>query len=176
MNPLVVGIDPGGKNTGLVVRRGQELIGHEVVTSDTPAIGLPSMDYMRAVAAAFYRLVHDRFVDVYALEDVTPPRGFKNGRRDAIQPGSLIGVSAMAGFFLSTIPGVVLIPPARNGSRPLTSYPPQLVGPREKTGGGILRHARSAWDVAGAASNNHRRTHKESREDHEVPEHHSHAW
>ena len=150
--PVIIGIDPGGKSTGFAVRRGQELLGHEVVSSATPALGLPPLDYMRAAAAAFYRLVSGQVIDVYALEDVTPPRGFKNGRRDAIQPGSLIGVSAMAGFFLSTIPGLVLVPPARNGSRPLATYPRELVGPREKTGGGILRHARSAWDVAGAAA------------------------
>jgi hypothetical protein len=150
VTPVVLGVDPGGKSSGFVLRRGSTYLAHDVVTAKGPAGGMPAIEYLWRVADVFENLLAD--ADLVAMETVTPPRGFKNGRRDAIQPGSLIGVSAVAGYLLAHCPEAILVSPAGNGSRPLSTYPPQLIGARESAKGtGILRHARSAWDVAGAA-------------------------
>lgn len=147
---IVLGIDPGGASTGMVVRSGAELLWWRIVDSPSGAGGLPTVTYLHEVLGAAREALDAHPGARVHVEAVTPPRGFYNGKHHTIAPGALIGVSAVAGLLLGALPDPVLIPPGRNGSRPLATYPQELVGAREVSGRGRLRHARSAWDIAGA--------------------------
>lgn len=165
---VIVGLDPGGASTGIVVRRGSDCLAHAIVQSDPkqPSVGaMPAPEYLRCILDAIDLAQLGTAVDCYAIESVNAPHWHMGGKVSPMNPAHLIAVSAVAGalcgVFVERSAPVVLVAPGRNGSSPLHTYPPQLVGAREKSGGGILRHARSAWDVAGAARN-YARSMKES--------------
>lgn len=149
-----LGVDPGARDTGLVLVRGDDLLAHAVIHREDR---ISDEEYVCGVLANALSLVNlvgpeDLLV---AVESVTPPVGFRDGKRQPINPGSLIATSAVMGAFIAwawTEPAsvdLILVPPAGNGSAVLAAYPPALVGAREaKAAGGILKHCRSAWDVA----------------------------
>lgn len=142
----VVGVDPGGQTTGIVARHGNMLDLATLVTRKDWTFDR----YLREVVAAtgdalrLAREIDDRAL--LALEDLTHPNphmGLANvmGLLDTAQTIGALRLAFRA----------VMVPPGRNGSRPLHFYPTELVGPHEAKGTGKLRHCRSAWDVAGAA-------------------------
>lgn len=159
---IVIGVDPGGRWTGLVVRD-LALAGHDQLVAlqvyERPrgaGRAVPGADYLTAVL----EWIASWFVDgaMVAIEEATAPTGFRDGERAPITPGSLIGLGAVYGAVVGRYPNTVVVPPGGLGQGPLRAYPPALVGSRETTGsGGRLRHARSAWDVAGAARSISRR-------------------
>lgn len=143
----VVGIDPGGTNTGIVVREGDRLW----FASTLHRALRPLPEYIADVLRVVDEAQHRPGLPI-AVEDVTPPTGFRNGQRAPIDPASLIGTAAVLGAVLARYPDAVVVPPGGHGSGPAGAYPPELIGPREgKALTGRLRHCRSAWDVAGAA-------------------------
>lgn len=137
-----MGVDPGGRHTGVVVRDGPRLLLHHVIAStDVHHV----LGELHVIAAA-----HN--VHVVAVEGVTAPTGFKHGKREPINLAGLIGTATMFGAIVATWPDAVVVPPGGNGSGPRGAYPPELFGPREGPAAtGRLRHARSAFDVAGLA-------------------------
>jgi hypothetical protein len=104
-------------------------------------------------------------VDVLvALEGLRPPTGFADGKRAALDPRGPMATALVLGALLGhswPVPDedLVLVPPGHNGAGALRTYPPALIGPAEARRGldrpagqsNPLRHARSAWDVAGVA-------------------------
>lgn len=153
----ILGIDPGGRTTGLAVQ-GHNAIAHATVVN--PGVVLPPpREYLQAVIKAALALADDQNVDLIAVESVRRPNWHAGGA--AANPTGLLGTMGVYGAALAydwPVP-VVAVPPLRNGSKPLGSYPEHLVsdGERRKSGwqlrvgSGQLRHARSAWDVALAA-------------------------
>lgn len=152
----IIGVDPGGRNVGIVIRHGDELLNHRLLHRHDHE---PRHEWAVRVADVVRTLWwnQDRppTVAVEDLNDPTPHLGLTSVR-GLIDTAVVIG--AIAGH--STGAHLVMVPPARHGrtaeglGRPglLATYPPQLVGPRETTGTGHLRHCRAAWDVAGAAA------------------------
>jgi len=145
----VIGCDPGGRYTAVVV------------VNDTGAVLEASTlkrDTDEPDAAWLTRVVgfiaECRARHPYApllLEGVEAPKGFSGGKRAPINPGSLIGVSAVFGAVLVTNPSAIVVPPRGHGSRPIEEYPAELTG--RATGeyappAGTRRHERSAFDIA----------------------------
>jgi hypothetical protein len=156
---LVLGVDPGAAATGLVLADvGMSGSASALRLQDWKVVkrsaDMTLSDYVRAVLLAADLLGGYLSASLLAVEDVTPPNVWHEGKRQVLKPDYLIPMSAALGAFIAwaQYEGVpcVLVPPGHNGSGPLSAYPPELVGPREKglTGTGILNHCRSAWDVA----------------------------
>ena len=165
-----VGIDPGGSHTGFVIRDDDGLCHWHTVIDHDPDPMIAVHQLADGVAAASLRLDYWSGPDpVWAIEDLTPPKGRVGGVKVPINPGTLIGTGRALGALLNavwTITGItpVLVKPDKHGKRALNTYPPDLIPPlgaksatrrnawAEMAGqSSQIRHARSAWDVAGSA-------------------------
>lgn len=149
MSTLWIGIDPGGRETGIVSRVGHRVIRATLVTSETPPHVLPNAVYLEEILDA---VADCRTGEPYrvAVEKVVPPNPHVNqaGGWRATNMEGLLGCAIVLGAVLARYPLAVQVAPARNGSGPLASYPAELVGERETAGTGKRRHLRSAWDVS----------------------------
>ena len=156
MTPIV-GVDPGQRSTGIVTRDGAELLAHLVVEAeDSWELGRYIAVVTEAVHTQWW-LVEDRALRAgpprIAVEDVTRPNVWHQGKRQLLDPTAAIETAKVMGAIVGRWPRAVVVAPAGNGKSPLAAYPPELVGPRETTrSGGRRRHARSAWDIAGAGA------------------------
>jgi hypothetical protein len=142
----VLGVDPGGRSTGIVAREGQDVLGHTVVTrGPTETWRTYTVRVMNAIQGL---LVANP--DLWlAVEGLVRP----TGQMGMMDPATLYRTARILGAIEWQWPEVVVVRPGGHGAAPLQAYPPELVGPREKKGGGVLRHARSAYDIAWLARN-----------------------
>lgn len=147
--PVIVGVDPGGIETGVIARRANVLLAATLVRK-APADNF--VDYLAEVLDTVAGTARTTHAALIAVEDAVAPSGHAAGR-----PGHLIEVTGLlqtakvVGALL-TVAGVALVAPNGHGSQPLPLYPVELVGPLERVGAGKRRHLRSAWDVAGAGA------------------------
>lgn len=150
----IVGVDPGGRNSGVVVRIGLVLLDYETLIRVGPE-DLPLADYLQEVLRVVLGFWQKYNADLVAIEAVQAPSPFQGrssgpgfSNLDGIL-GTAMVVGAVEGFF----PHAISVPPARMGQAPLSAYPVVLRPTRgQGKGKDKLRHVRSAWDVAGAAS------------------------
>lgn len=143
---MIVGVDPGGVETGVVARRGNVLHAAVLVRKDR---GQEFAAYLAEVLDTVAGTARTTRAALVAVEDVTAPTGHAAGRPShLIEVAGIIATAKVVGALL-TVSGVMLIDPGGNGSQPLPLYPDALVGPLERVGAGKRRHLRSAWDVAG---------------------------
>ncbi|MBA2336570.1 MAG: hypothetical protein H0V96_02230 [Acidimicrobiia bacterium] len=140
----VVGVDPGAKTTGIVFRRGYELLGYWLVDMATVG-GVPDCG---RVVDAVARVVEPAWDTLVAVEDVKAP----NPHLGVTNPAGIIATARLLGWIehwaATRRANLIVVPPRGHGTGPLAAYPAQLVGAREKTGTGQLRHCRSAWDIS----------------------------
>lgn len=156
----VLGVDPGGRDTGIILVDGARVAGRSVRSSGEL---LPvDQGYIQAVLVEIDGLVAGVSTPgevVVCVEGVTRPSWHVQAsasRGAAANPTGLIAAAVVLGAVLGRFPGAVVVAPGGNGSRPLGAYPVGLVseGERRKSGwelrvgSGKLRHQRSAWDVA----------------------------
>jgi len=145
----MLGIDPGGAQTGLcLVRADGQPVDACVIERNKEA---EQSVYVGEVVAACKEYLVSQPKSLVAVEGVTTPRSHFRGQVSLINVSGLIGAAVVLGAVLAVWPDAFVVPPAGNGSGLLEAYPPMLVGPREKKGGGWMRHCRSAYDVALAA-------------------------
>lgn len=163
--PIIVGVDPGARTTAIVAvdTKTHDVLGLVLVKNTGTLLPLPT-DYLRAIAADVNQLAKRHNADAVHVEGVNRPSWHMGGKAKgaATDPTGLLGAAQVLGAVIaSTTRTVHVIPPGRNGSRPMGAYPEALVsdGERRKqgwqtrVGTGQLRHARSAFDVAmGAAA------------------------
>lgn len=149
---LVVGIDPGARTTGIIARTGVELVVAELVVNDDAP--LLSAGYLREVLTVLDSLqvrARQRKAELFvAVEDVTEP----SPHLRIISLRGLLGTAQVLGAVRGWADDsceILVVRPGGHGSAPMRTYPAALVGAREKSGTGKLRHVRSAWDVASAA-------------------------
>jgi hypothetical protein len=158
-----VGVDPGGRSTGIVVRHGYDLLGWMILdrTDDDDegrsiGVGAPTI---QAVNAAITNALATAGPGAHlAVEGVTPPVGFKDGKREPIDPRDTIATGVVLGGILAAHPDAVVVRPNSHGRGTLAAYPEGLITPAERRHGlnrkagksASERHARAAWDVAGA--------------------------
>jgi hypothetical protein len=162
-----VGVDPGSRETGVVARSGRDLIGWAVIDRNQTE---PGAEQPGRVTLAEIEDTVRQFLDrdgAVAVEEFLPPNPHvtrKNGR-STITLSDAMNTSRVIGWLLRAFPDAVLIDPAGNGSQLLAAYPRTLVSDREwahatrrrtfnqpAPQNSAMRHARSAWDVAGAAA------------------------
>lgn len=148
MRPIV-GVDPGGASTGVIARVGDNLVQHAVIEAAT----FPDyyrgavLDELELAYEAAWRAIVDLTRPIVAVEAVVAPNPHVRmmNVKGILATAEVIGWiqerCAQRGYLL------IMVPPGGHGSAPLRSYPSRLVGAKEKTGGGRLRHARSAWDI-----------------------------
>lgn len=150
MNSLaltVLGIDPGSTGTGVVTRRGALLLEHAVVRRTKNEA---DNDWLARILDEVEMQRGRNDAALLAVESVTAPSGFARGVRAPIALGGLLGTAAVYGAVLAVYRDAYVVAPAGNGSGPRGAYPDELWSDREPAGTGFVRHARSAWDVAGA--------------------------
>lgn len=143
-----VGVDPGGRSTGVVIRAGHTFIGRELIQRDGAAL-FPDSSYILEVITAVRDAVE--FVagpTRVAIEGVVHPTGHVR----MMNVSGLLGTAAVLGAVLGAFPDALVVPPGGHGSHGRTEYPAELWGAAEKTGTGKYRHLRSAWDVAGVGA------------------------
>ncbi|MGH9002126.1 MAG: hypothetical protein ACRDYV_03255 [Acidimicrobiia bacterium] len=149
---VVVGVDPGGRQTGVVARHGDELLAADLVTRDGPDV-FPDAAYLEEVTDAIGGLLvyaSDRAGEaaIVAVEGVVHPSGHVR----MINAAGLLGTATVLGAVLAHYPNALVVPPAKHGGGPRQAYPARLWPPNEKRGMGRHRHVRSAWDIAGAGA------------------------
>lgn len=148
---VVVGIDPGGRQTGIVLLNDRRIEGATVIEKP-PGGGLA--EYVADVVAEVRGLVDRHASPTIGVEDLSHPHSHINGKPRVISVDGVIGAAVVLGAILGNWPEAVLVPPGHNGDGPLRSYPKELVGEREVAGRGYRRHCRSAYDVALYAARN----------------------
>lgn len=142
---IFVGVDPGGTWTGLVARRADQLLDAAVLRRET---GEPDIRWIGRIMQEIETLVAGGGASpVVAIESVVAP----TGRLGMISLEGLLGAAMVFGAVLGEYPEAVTVSPGGHGSAVLAAYPPGLRAGGETAGTGRRRHARSAWDIAGAA-------------------------
>ena len=143
----VVGIDPGAKETGIVLVQSRTVLAGCTVKR-RKGTTIPTADYLHEVLEAVAEYVErgdNPIVGVESLVAPNPHMGYT-----AVMP--LLGAAVVLGAVISAYPDAVLVRPGKNGSRPMDSYPKELRPTRgQGKGTDKLRHTRSAFDVACAA-------------------------
>lgn len=151
---VVIGVDPGGRSTGLVLVDTATAPGDDSLLGCTtvdraqdgrPLTDVPA-DYLTRVMAVV--LTWSRFAgtELLAIEGLNRPSGHVR----ILDPSGLIAtahvIGAIRGRAWST--PTVLVAPGRNGtSLPWTAYPTPIRG-KSPAGQDARRHMRSAYDVA----------------------------
>lgn len=149
----VLAVDPGGRESGVVLRHGEALAGYAVVVRhDT--LKIPDGDYVTKVLDVCSDLATDD--SIVAVESVRfwPQEGNHvcpacRKRHDprARNLQGLLGTAVVLGAVLARWPDAVVVAPGkRMGSLHDIAYPE----PIRATGKGkdLLRHCRSAWDLS----------------------------
>lgn len=176
----VIGVDPGYRHTGLVLRAGDRYVAHAIAARNPATYvadgELVPADYLASVVAAIRELEHTAAVDelerptrarspvtrlAVAVEGLRPPSPHVRRRdgRSTTDPTHVLAAAVVLGAVRDAYPAALVVPPGRNGTQLLATYPPELVTPAERRQGlnrpagesALIRHARSAWDVAGTA-------------------------
>lgn len=154
----VLGVDPGYRYTGVVLRDGDAVLYSTTLVRD--ADKKDPTDWANQVVDEIKVILmtvcpaNTRM----GVENVTEPKGFKDGKKAAINPGPIIFAGVVLGAVRCQWRDSVVIEPGGNGSQHITNYPPELVGrrpaslPGASNGAGTRDHEQSAYDVAGKAA------------------------
>lgn len=156
----VLGVDPGGAVTGLVVRDGHRLLAHQLVRRRKHnRTDRRDGDYLRWVIDTLNDLAGDHVPQVIACERLVEP----NPHLGLTSVRGLLDTAYVIGAVMHTWPDVRLVRPARHGGTPdlprgpildaamRQAYPADLLPTADGTAyTDLARHCRSAWDVAGA--------------------------
>ena len=156
---VVVGIDPGGRDTGIVAISPDGTVRTAAVTNPGELLPLPA-GYIADVLAAIRDFTDNGQTHaIIRVEDVKRPNWHvaKDAKRGAAtNPTGLLATAQVLGAIRGAYRNAELVPPGGNGSKPLGAYPEALVGPGERSkqgwelrvGTSKKRHLRSAWDIA----------------------------
>lgn len=144
----VIGIDPGGRSTGLVLLSGDRLIDADVIERKGKD-RVPEASYLVTVRYAVLSLERQsQGPPLVCVEGLKAPNAYHDGKRKPISPLDLVGPAMVLGMVLAEWPEAVVVPPGGNGSRDWFAYPEQIRQPIGGKGSDRMRHARSAYDVA----------------------------
>lgn len=152
----VIGIDPGSRNTAIVVRDGDQVI----LASTYVRIGNQDPVEYAFEVVDYIQGIRDQFPTIpMGLEGIKDPKGFNRGKRAAINPKDIVRTGIVVGAVaVAWRKEIIMVPPGGNGSQDISQYPLALKGRRPKTllgdshGAGTRRHEQSAFDVAGKAA------------------------
>jgi hypothetical protein len=149
---VIVGVDPGGRDTGIVIRHDERLLWSDTVHRDQgEAVDTYARRVRRAVDAAVERAgLISTAPRAVAVEDVVEPS--PHVRLTNVR--GLLDTAVVLGAVLThDLAPVVLVLPYHHGGGPLIAYPEALRPTRGRgLGKDALRHVRSGWDIAGAGA------------------------
>lgn len=159
----IIGIDPGARYTGVVIRDGDVVLHSSTLVRD---LNKPSgTDWAIQVVRGIQTILADFPTIPVAIEGISDPKGFHRGQRAAINPRDIIRAGIVLGALAATWPDAVIVPPGSNGSQHYSHYPAELIGrrppelPGSTNGAGTRDHEQSAYDVAGKGARIHYRKH-----------------
>lgn len=153
----IMGIDPGARYTGVVVRDG------DVVLHSSTLVRPKDMESGTEWAISVIAQIHAILKDFPAtmpisVEGISDPKGFHQGKRAAINPKDIIRAGIVLGAVVAIFPNATVVPPGNNGSKHYSHYPAVLIGkrpadlPGSTQEAGTRGHEQSAYDVAGKAA------------------------
>jgi hypothetical protein len=160
---VVLGVDPGAVDTGLVViddsiqdlracMRGAFTVSRDDKVVDPLGNITVNRRYLHDVNASILDAVRRWDVTAIAYEGLKKPKGFKGGRVDFIDPASLAAIGMVIGGITARAWPVdlVTVPPGGNGSNLVWNLYPEPIRMASATAKGAdkHRHERSAFDVA----------------------------
>ena len=156
-----IGVDPGARDTGIIAVDGTRVV-METIHNAGDMLPLDRA-YIGRVLDTVAGLLTEFPGAVLLVESVVRPSWHVKSKAShgaATNPEPLLSTAVLLGALLGAFPDAGVVPPGKNGSRPLASYPPALVSDRERSkpgwemntkSRGKLRHMRSAWDIANYA-------------------------
>lgn len=154
---IVVGIDPGARYIGFCIRNdhGRIFVSSTFRRTDE----MPdSVEWAKEVVRRIAQELEDIDYQVMGIEGVADPKGFKNGKRDALNPKDIIRTGIVVGALVVTYPDAYVVRPRSNGSKDKSEYPSCLLDRRPNDLGGVKDpgvtvrdHERSAYDVTNHA-------------------------
>ncbi len=158
---IVVGVDPGGRETGLAV------VDYTLLTGKIPTLlasatilrerdGTDLLDlgagreYLVNVLAGVSAACQDFAVDGIAVEGVRRPSWFHKGKAKPTDPSAIMATSAVAGAVIgrSWSCPLVVVDPVGNGMLLPPAQYPEAIRPKSIAGKDKRRHERSGYDVA----------------------------
>ncbi len=153
----IIGIDPGARYTGVVVRDGDVVLHASTLVRSLE--DREGTDWALLVVRRIEEILQDypQMIPV-GIEGINDPKGFHHGKQAAINPKDIIRAGIVLGACVQRWPTAIIVPPGGNGSQHYTNYPAELIGRRPKdllgstNGAGTRDHEQSAYDVAGKAA------------------------
>jgi len=153
--PVILGIDPGARNTGLVVRRREDLLAWELVVRPTGTT-MPGGAYITQVRLACNRVLNDAGLDaslrdtyVVGIEAVAYWPDHGPTRKNQTH---LYGTAMVIGSLLARWPNAIVVESGRGvADYHPQSYPEPIRPASGSKGKDRLRHVRAAWDHSHAA-------------------------
>lgn len=149
---ITIGIDPGMRYTGVSVRDGDKLL---LSSTYVRPEDMPPVAWAEMVTGLIVEEVTNRYPEAkIGIEGITVPNVYHQGRKNMINPKTVIYSAVIVGSLAREFPDAVVIRPGKNGSQPLDTYPAELKGRRPKDlpgrgSAGTRNHEKSAWDIAG---------------------------
>ena len=140
---VVIGVDPGGRETGIVLVNRGHLVDHEVITLKAPPKTWPTREYLDAVVAAVRSRLDEFDADLVTLEGLKEP----NPHLGMTSTRGLISTATVFGAVQITFECEV-VQPGGHGLGPPGAYPEAIRIPAGGKGNDKLRHCRSAYDIA----------------------------
>lgn len=152
----VLGIDPGGRNTGIVCRRGEDLLGWTLCRRQGTA-RMPDGRYLSEVRAACTAVLEqagldyrDRDAYVVGVEEVAWWPASKQARMAGQAPRDqrgLYGTAMVVGGILTRWPAAIVVPSGRGvANLHPGSYPAPIRPPVNGEGKDRMKDVRAAWD------------------------------
>lgn len=149
---IAAGVDPGARYTGISIIDNND----NVLLSSTLVrpLDVDINTWARFVVDEVDKIISAFPYVVLGVEGTSDPKGFKGGRRAAINPKDIIKTGIIVGGLILTYRDAVIIKPGGNGSAPVEFYPEVLINrrpaelPGSNNGAGTRNHERSAYDVA----------------------------
>lgn len=151
-SPIFIGIDPGARYTGLVVRQNDAILLSSTIVRQEE---MDPLAWAREVVRTLKPVLADFPDAIIGIETVTAPTGFSGGKKAPLNPKHIINAAAVAGAVANEWNEAYIILPKGNGSQHESHYPKELIGRRPKTlpgnadGAKTRNHERSAYDIAG---------------------------
>lgn len=151
---VAVGIDPGARYVGFSIRDDEDTV-FMSSTFYRPDEVSDSVEWAKKTVIIIQEELVGIDYDIMGIEGVTDPKGFKKGKKDALNPKDIIRTGIVVGALAISYPQAYIIRPRGNGDRPLEEYPSDIQGQRPKNlpgrrdaGVTVRKHERSAYDVA----------------------------
>jgi hypothetical protein len=162
----VIGVDPGGRETGIVAAIGpapgtMTLAMAMVVVRRGGQLLDVDPHYLHEVTTTVHTLLAEAPAGTWPLvtvEGVTRPNSHHHGKLAFIDPSGILATAITLGAIGAEqwpCP-LVTVRPGANGSGPAAVYPRPIRPPAGGKGGDQARHLRSAWDVATSGLRDHR--------------------